>query len=125
MKKMIMVAVMFLGVCGTSFANGLDQLPTDEQGNMYYGEGSYKGGFNYLGHGRVKILCSGKFFSKDSDWRKQWTGFVGKKKSGHVTMLKYSVEAGSESCAKAKAIVACATENYLDYCEAYVDSLNF
>lgn len=124
MKKILMLAfVMMMGA--TANANGLSQLPVDEQGNMYYGEGSYKGSFNYLGAGRVRILCSGSFFEKSSDWTKQWTGYVGKKKTGFVNTLQYSVSAGSESCAKAKAVVACATENPLYVCEEKVEARNW
>ena len=99
---------------------GVSQLPVDEMGRRYYGTGPFAGNYTWKKSGRVRIYCKGDFFhDDDDDWGEACTAYVGKT-GGFVKYLKYSADAGSCDCAKAKAIVGCVTENSLDYCEANV-----
>ena len=119
MKALLVLAMTLVGF--NAYA-GIEQLPVNDNGEMVYGEASsVKGYYNYLGRGRVGIQCSGKFFPKPSE-NKEFVAYVAGDSNGIVTWMKYSAEAGSVSCAEAKAIVACATENDLTYCEENVVS---
>ena len=118
MKALLVLAFALISM--NAFA-GLDQLPVNDNGRMMYGEGKHEGNFNWIGRGRVAIYCHGEFFADEDEINEDWTAFVGKKKSGFVNYLQFSNDAGSPSCAAAKAIVACATENDLAYCEENVE----
>lgn len=101
---------------------GIGELPVDEYGRRYYGDGPHQGNFTWKRSGRIRIHCHGDFFPDDDGFGDDdgCTAYVGKTSGGWVRYLKYSNTAGSCDCAKAKAIVACATENALAYCEENV-----
>ena len=105
-------------------ARGVDEMPKNSRGYPVYGEGYGKGYVGVLGKGRGQVRCNPvwAFSPQDDGW--DYEAFVkiprGTIGGWNYRVVKYHAEAASVSCARNKAIMLCAFENPLAFCEENV-----